>query len=120
MKRKRNCFGTVKTNLSMSNSDWTKITIYLSFFSCCTKIHAGCKNGFSRAKKWADDHSSGPKIQLKLLYLVGRRASGRVVGKICPGCISETVRCRKLILVRILVGGCRCATSRCDLDLTLP
>ena len=28
--------------------------------------------------------------------------------------ISETVRCRKLTLVR----GCRCATSWCDLDLT--
>ena len=38
--------------------------------------------------------------------------------KVCPGCISETVRCRKLILGRILVRGCRCATSWCDLDLT--
>ena len=31
---------------------------------------------------------------------------------VCPGCISETVRCRKL------VRGCRCATSWSDLDLT--
>ena len=34
--------------------------------------------------------------------------------KVCPGCISETVRCKKLILGR----GCRCATSWSDLDLT--
>ena len=32
--------------------------------------------------------------------------------------ISETVRCRKLILVGILVRGCRCAMSWCDLDFT--
>ena len=38
--------------------------------------------------------------------------------KVCPGCISETVRCRKLILVGTLVRGCRCAMSWCDLDLT--
>ena len=37
--------------------------------------------------------------------------------KVCPGCISETVRCRKLIL-GTLVRECRCATSWCDLDLT--
>ena len=38
--------------------------------------------------------------------------------KVCPGCILETVRCRKLILGRTLVRGCRCATSWSDLDLT--
>ena len=41
--------------------------------------------------------------------------------KVCPGCISETIRCRKLILgtlVGTLVRGCRCATSWYDLDLT--
>ena len=38
--------------------------------------------------------------------------------KVCPGCISETVRCRKLILGRTLVRMCRRATSWCDLDLT--
>ena len=38
--------------------------------------------------------------------------------KFDPGCISETVRFRKLILTRILVRGCRCATSWSDLDLT--
>ena len=37
--------------------------------------------------------------------------------KVCPGCISETVRCRKLILGRD-IGRCRCATSWCDRDLT--
>ena len=31
---------------------------------------------------------------------------------------SETLRCRKLLLSRDLVGSCRCATSWCDLDLT--
>ena len=38
--------------------------------------------------------------------------------KVCPGCISETVRCRKLILGRDIGWGCRCATSWYDLDLT--
>ena len=27
----------------------------------------------------------------------GGRVGGRAVGKSCPGCISETIRCRKLI-----------------------
>ena len=38
--------------------------------------------------------------------------------KVCPGCISETVRCRKLILGRDIGWGCRCAMSWSDLDLT--
>ena len=38
--------------------------------------------------------------------------------KDCLGCISETVRCRKLILGRDIGWGSRCATSWCDLDLT--
>ena len=38
---------------------------------------------------------------------------------VCPGCLSETVRCRNLYLVRTLVRRCRCATSWSDLDLTL-
>ena len=48
---------------------------------------------------------------------MGWRASGwqEIV---CPGCISETVRCRKLILGRDIGWGCRCATSWSDLDLT--
>ena len=29
----------------------------------------------------------------------------RGAGKVCPGCISETVRCRKLILGRDIGGG---------------
>ena len=28
--------------------------------------------------------------------------------KVCPGCISETVMCRKLIPGRDMVRGCRC------------
>ena len=43
---------------------------------------------------------------------------GQATGKVCPGCISETVRCIKLILGRDIGWGCRCATSWCDLDLT--
>ena len=35
-----------------------------------------------------------------------------------PGCISETVRCRMLILGRDIGWECRCPTSWCDLDLT--
>ena len=39
--------------------------------------------------------------------------------KSCPVYISETVRCRKLILGRDIGWGCRCAMSWCDLDLTV-
>ena len=38
---------------------------------------------------------------------------------VCRGCISETVRYRKLVLGRNIVWGGRCATSWCNLDLTL-
>ena len=38
--------------------------------------------------------------------------------KVCPGCISETVRFRKLIGIGTLVRRCRCAASWSDLDLT--
>ena len=38
--------------------------------------------------------------------------------KACPGCISETVRCRKLIHGRDIGNRCRCATLWSDLDLT--
>ena len=37
---------------------------------------------------------------------------------VCPGCISETVRCRSSYLAGTLVAGCRCATSWSELDLT--
>ena len=39
---------------------------------------------------------------------------------VSPGCISETVRCRKFLLGRDIGWGCWCATSWSDLDLTLP
>ena len=39
--------------------------------------------------------------------------------KVCRA-VSQTIRCRKLILVGTLVKGCSCAMSWCDLDLTLP
>ena len=44
--------------------------------------------------------------------------SGRVARKLCLGCISETVRCRKLVLRRDISWGCNCATLWCDLDLS--
>ena len=47
----------------------------------------------------------------------GVRAGGRRE-IVCPGCISETVRCRKLILGRDIGWGCSCATSWSDFDLT--
>ena len=51
---------------------------------------------------------------------MGARVSGWVARKVCPGYISETVRCRKLILGRdIGGGGCRCSVLWCDRDLTL-
>ena len=40
-------------------------------------------------------------------------------GKVCLGCISETISCRKLMFGRDIGWGCRCATSWCDLELTL-
>ena len=52
---------------------------------------------------------------------MGRRPGsqvGRQREKVCPGCVSETVRCRKLILGRDIGRGCWCAMSWCDLDLT--
>ena len=52
---------------------------------------------------------------------MGGRAIGWAGGRreaVCAGCISETVRCRKFILGRDMVGGCRCATSWSDLDVT--
>ena len=36
---------------------------------------------------------------------------------VCLGCISETLRCSKLILGGGIVLGCRCANSRCNLNL---
>ena len=38
--------------------------------------------------------------------------------KTCPGCISETVICKILILCRDIGSGCRCAMLWDDLDLT--
>ena len=40
---------------------------------------------------------------------------GQAVEIVCPGCISETVRCWKLILGREIGWGCRCAMSWFDL-----
>ena len=47
--------------------------------------------------------------------LAGRQAGGGE--KFVQGCVSETVRCRKLILDRDIGWVCRCATSWYDLDL---
>ena len=35
-----------------------------------------------------------------IVFTHGVRMGGRPAGKVCPACISETVRCRKLILGR--------------------
>ena len=43
---------------------------------------------------------------------------GRQREEVCLACISETVRCRQLILGRNIGRGCRCALSWSDLDLT--
>ena len=48
---------------------------------------------------------------------MGRRLGGRRE-KLCPGFISETVRCRKVILGGDIGWGCKCATLLSDLDLT--
>ena len=47
------------------------------------------------------------------------QVGSRVVGKVCQGCITETVRYRKLILGWDISWECRCTTSWCDLDFTL-
>ena len=48
-------------------------------------------------------------------FLLGPRVRQE---KVCLGCISETVRCRKLILPKDIVSHCLCETSWYDLDLT--
>ena len=48
-------------------------------------------------------------------WAFGRAGFGQ---EVFPGCISETVRCRKLVHGRDIGWGCRCAVSWCDLDLT--
>ena len=53
--------------------------------------------------------------------MVSEWVGGWVGGRqeiVCPGCISETVRCRKFILGRDIGWGCRCAALWSDLDLT--
>ena len=54
--------------------------------------------------------------------MVSRGAGGwvgrRMVEKVCPGCISKTVTCRKLILGRDIGLGCWCVMSLCDYNLT--
>ena len=53
-----------------------------------------------------------------IAFTHGVRMGGWLGGrqeKVCPAYISETVSCRKLILGRTLVRGCRCAASWCDL-----
>ena len=52
-----------------------------------------------------------------IVFTHGVRMGGRRE-KVCPGCISETVRYRKLILVGTLVRMCGCVTSWSDLDFT--
>ena len=46
-----------------------------------------------------------------VVFTNGVRMGVQAVGKVCPACISETIRCRKLILGIDWLGGCRCATS---------
>ena len=56
-----------------------------------------------------------------IVFTHGVRMGGWVGGRreiVCPGCISETLRCRKFILGRDIGWECRCATSWSDLDLT--
>ena len=38
-----------------------------------------------------------------IVFTHGVRMGGWAAGKVCPGCISETVRCRKFILGRDIV-----------------
>ena len=51
------------------------------------------------------------------LDLISDLAVVTLTFNICPGYISETVKCRKLILGRDIGYGCTCATSLCDLHL---
>ena len=64
-----------------------------------------------------DTFTPQPLSAVRVLF--SPMASGWANGlgeKICLGCMSETVRCRKFILK--LFGGCRCATLWSGLDLT--
>ena len=57
-------------------------------------------------------------LKMVNLFTHGVQIGGRATGKSCPRCISETVRCRKLIHGRDIGWGCRCATSWSDQDST--
>ena len=52
-------------------------------------------------------------VSLLFSPMVSRLAAG----KVCSAYISETVRCRKVILGRDIAKGERCVTFWCDLDL---
>ena len=52
-----------------------------------------------------------------IVFTHGVRMGGRRE-IVCPGCISETVRCSSYV-AGTLVRGCRCATSWSDLDFDL-
>ena len=55
-------------------------------------------------------------VGVLFLSMVSGWAGRRQEKFVCPGCISETIRRRKL--VGTLVRMCRCATSWSDLDVT--
>ena len=61
--------------------------------------------------------ADSPKGCWGIVFTHGVQMGGRCE-KVCPGCISEIIRCRKLILGRDIGRGCRCAASWCGLNLT--
>ena len=78
------------------------LTFYLIFLSHLHVFYPTALNGC-----WGIVFTHGVRMVRRAGVQAGGRAGGRVFGRaggrreiVCPGCISETVRCRKLILGR--------------------
>ena len=106
----------------LKNKSWVEISDSKS--SIIHEIFYRNKQYFNSSKKHLLCHvalffTPQPLRAVGVLFspMVSGWAGGWVAGKVCQVCISETLRCRKLIL-RHIGWGCRCATSWCDFDLT--
>ena len=97
---------------------WT-LHMLMHSFSNYQLIHQCCFFGFFTPQPL---RAVGVFFSPMVSGWAGGRVGGRAGGRreiVCPGCILETVRCRKFILGRDIGWGvCRCATSWSDLDLT--
>ena len=87
------------------------LTLHPSVYLFC-KLLLSLTDGFNYIRQCCNFYPTALFSPMVSGYVGGWRE------KVGPGCISETVRCRKLILGRGIGWGCRYATSCCDLDFT--